>query len=147
MKPVVALLLTALALAAGWLALRLVVARFFPPRVPPDLAFSFTREDTGPLRAVAEGLVEEFRPYNGDGVWCLGPVRGNAARVLFHAGPQNRSGNLWRNDYLLVLTREGKGVRATLAINPSYSYLRPNRAELEALRARLAAAYVSNAPA
>lgn len=126
---------------AGWLALRFLVGRYFPPQVPSDLAFSFEREHQGTLYQVAEALVEEFRPHNGDGVWCLGRVRGNAARVLFHAGPQNRRGNLWRNDYLLVVSREGKRTRVTLALNSGYTYLWPRRREIEALRARLVEAY------
>ncbi len=74
---------------------------------------------------------------------CLGPVRGNAARLLFHAGPKNRGGgNIYRWDYLLHLERVGKDrIALVLKLSSSYTYLRANRVELQQLNDALHAAF------
>jgi hypothetical protein len=62
--------------------------------------------------------------------------------VLFHSGPQNRRGNLWRPDYVLHLRRVGKArVALVLEVNRIYSHPWLRAAELDPLVAALRRAY------
>jgi hypothetical protein len=111
-----------------------------PAEIPPERGFTHEIDSDRPLRELAEELARRFP--SGQGVWCLGPVRGNAGRVLFHSGPQNRRGNLWRPDYVLHLRRVGKGrVALVLEVNRIYSHPWLRAAELDPLVAALRRAY------
>jgi len=77
-------------------------------------------------------------------VVCLGVVRGNAARALFHAGPKNRTkkGNIYRSDYLLCVRRMGKKkVKLVLDTNRPYRYLRLNLEQVRKLHRAIVTAY------
>jgi len=134
--------LAGLVAAAGFV-LRMAIKSAFPARIPPDLRYEHELSSTKGLRDIAIELGVRFRPFNRDLVVCLGPVRGNAARLLFHAGPQNKgNGNIHRRDYVLALKRLGKdriGLEVTL--NSSYSYMRANRRELSLLNEALHEAF------
>ena len=125
----------------------LVVAREFlrwrwPAKLPERWAYKHSFSTSEKLRPAAEMLAIRFRPFNSDAVSCLGPVKGNAARLLFHAGPQNKRGNIHRWDYLLCLKRVGKGrVEMRLELASRYSYLRPHERELKLLTAALHEAF------
>ncbi|MBW2736623.1 MAG: hypothetical protein JRH20_29900 [Deltaproteobacteria bacterium] len=126
-----------------------VVASFFvglairhqwPAQIPPDLRFERELSSALKLCRIAELLVERFSDFNNDDVVCLGLVRSNAARVLFHAGPKNtgHNRNLHRPDYVLHVERLSQGrVKLRLGTNKPYSYLRIRRAEVDALKRTL----------
>ena len=142
MKKLVALLLFG---ALAWLclaALQFWVRLRFPPRIPPELGFEHDLTSARKLREVAEILAKKF-PSPVNDVVCLGVVRGNAARILFHSGPKNRTkrGNIHRFDYLLEVVREGKKMRLRLTLNRPYSSLRLRRSEMEPLVRALRSAY------
>ncbi|MEM9865831.1 MAG: hypothetical protein AAF938_29765, partial [Myxococcota bacterium] len=56
----------------------------FPPPIPAELAFVHEFGSDLKAREAAEALARRF-PSPVGSVTCLGPVRGNAARVLFHS--------------------------------------------------------------
>ncbi len=113
----------------------LLVRLRFPARIPSELGFEREVRSGLALREIAEKLAKMF-PGPIEGVVCLGVVRGNAARVLFHSGPTNRGKNrsLHRPDYILEAVRRGKSVvLMRLTTNRPYSYLRIRRSELDPL--------------
>lgn len=128
----------------GWFFLGMWIKAKWPAQIPEELQFATELTSDLKLREVAENLAERFNDFNSDEVVCLGPVRGTAARVLFHAGPKNagRNKNIHRNDYVLYVERLGTDrVRLRLDTNKSYSYYRINRREVEALNKALSAAF------
>jgi hypothetical protein len=138
MKSIVAaFLLAGIAIVAG-LALHLLVRLRWPARIPPDLRFTHEVMSTKHLRVIAGSLAARFVGPTPDNVVCLGPVRGNAARVLFHSGANNtgKNRNIHRPDYILHIKRLSKE-RVALELdtntNRPYSYLRIRRAEVEPL--------------
>ncbi len=134
--------LAGLVAGAGFV-LRMIVMSIFPARIPPDLRYEHELSSDKGLRAVAIELGERFRPFNRELVVCMGPVRGNAARLLFYAGPKNRGdGSIHRRDYVLVLKRHGKTrIGLELTLNSSYTYMRANRTELTLLTEALHQAF------
>jgi hypothetical protein len=143
MKYVVeAILLGAVALVA-WFGGSLFIRLRWPAKLPPDLRFEHELTTDKKLREVAEALAKTFKCPTRDNVVCCGPVRGSAARVLFHSGPDNKGrGEIHRFDYLLQLERRaGNRVRLTLKTNRPYSYLRIRRSEVEPLVAALRKTY------
>jgi hypothetical protein len=138
----VAAVFVGLTVAVGWLLLRMLIQRAWPVTVPESLGFTKEVATQLPMREVAEQLAERFKLFNGGEVVCLGPVRGNAARVLFHSGRKNKRGNIHRPDYMVQVERKGdRAVRLRLVLNQPYSYLRINKAEVGVLRERLANAF------
>ena len=117
-----------------WSVASLLVRLRWPAKIPHQLAFEHELASDKKLREIAELLAAEFqRPAPGN-VVCLGPVRGTAARLLFHSGPNNRRGNIYRPDYLLQVKRLGaKRVSLVLDTNRPYSYLRIRHSEVEPL--------------
>lgn len=142
MKSAVSVIVVAATLVLAWFLAGAWIRRRWPATIPEELGFTKGIETALSLRDVAAQLADRFKAFNGNNVACLGPVRGNAGRVLFHAGPQNKRGNIWRPDYLLQVVRDDTShVRLRLALNHPYSYVRLNRAEVEALRERLVSAF------
>lgn len=133
--------LVALTLVVGQVLLRLLIRRTWPASVPESLGFTKEIATDLSAREVALALAERFKAFNGGEVVCLGPVRGTAARVLFHAGPQNKRGNLHRPDYLIQVERKGRAALLRLVLNQPYSYLRLNKREVGAVRERLVQAF------
>ena len=130
--------------SVAWVLLGMWVKTRWPARIPDDLRFERELASDLKLRAIAELLAERFKDYEGRDVVCLGPVRGKAARVLFHAGRKNpgRNRNIHRNDYVLHVERLGKArVKLRLDTNQPYSYFRIERREVEALKRALDGAY------
>ncbi len=143
-KVAVLVLLLAAGLFAAWHLGRWGVRALLPPSIPPDLGFRHELETDLRLREVAETLARRFAAPSSEGVVCLGPVRGNAARILFHSGPKNRgkNRNIHRADYILHVRRCSKRrVVLELGLHGSYSYLRAHRGELEPLVRALQAQY------
>jgi hypothetical protein len=129
---------------AVWIALNAWIRKLWPARIPRELAFHHELRTTLPLREVAEQLAERFARNSYPEVVCLGPVRGNAARLLFHSGPKNRGKNvnIHRADYLLVVRRvDRKNVVLELDTCRPYGYLRLNTKEVRDLRSALADAF------
>lgn len=117
---------------------------WMPAQLPDDARFAHELRTTRPLREVAEELGRRFADRTPSDVVCLGPVRGTAARLLFHAGPRNagQRAHLYRHDYVLHVRRVTKDrVRLELALAHPYSYLRPHRGELSLLLPALEDAY------
>lgn len=117
---------------------------WMPARLPDDARFAHELHTSRSLREVAEELARRFADRTPSDVVCLGPVRGNAARILFHAGPRNvgQRVHLYRHDYLLHVRRVAKDrVRLELALAHPYSYLRPHRGELSLLLPALEEAF------
>jgi hypothetical protein len=113
-------------------------------QIPPELGFSHELATGLGLRAAAEALAARWPGRTPDNVVCLGPVRGNAGRVLFHSGPDNRGRNvnIHRPDYVLHVRKATSGrVFVTLETNRPYSYLRLRRRELAPLVRALRDAY------
>jgi len=133
-KHVVAVLLLGAISALVLAVLHLVIRLRFPARIPPDLGFEHEIESALKLREVAVLLAKRF-PGPTDSVVCLGVARGNAGRLLFHSGPQNRGRNvnIYRPDYVLELVRRGKRIVLRLDTNRPYSYLRLRRSEVDPL--------------
>jgi hypothetical protein len=133
-KHVVAVVLLGAIAALVLAVLHLVVRLKLPARIPPELGFEREIESARKLREIAELLAKRF-PGPTDGVVCLGVSRGNAGRVLFHSGPQNRGRNvnIYRPDYILEVVRRGKRIVLRLDTNRPYSYLRLRRSELDPL--------------
>lgn len=143
-KFAVAALLLLLIGGGAWFFLGMWIKGRWPAQIPRELQFERELASDLKLRAIAEELAERFRHFNRDEVVCLGPVRGAAARVLFHAGPKNvgRNKNIYRNDYLLLVERlSTRKVKLRLDTNKPYSYFRIRRSEVESLGEALDAAY------
>ncbi len=120
------------------------IQRRWPVQLPADAQFEHELTSDLKLRAIAEALPERFRDFNNHEVRCLGVVAGNAARVLFHAGPPNKghNRNVYRHDYVLhVIRLTRRRVLLRRDINQPYSYLRLRRNEIEPLRHALLGAY------
>jgi hypothetical protein len=134
--------LAALVGAAGVVLKWILMARF-PARIPPDLRYEHELSSSKKLRDVAIELGQRFVPFNRELVVCMGPVRGNAARLLFHSGPKNKGrGNIHRRDHVLSLKRLGPHrIGLELTLNSSYSYMRANRKELTLLSEALHEAF------
>jgi hypothetical protein len=132
-------------LFVGWSVVSLVVRYRWPAQIPADLAFDHELTSSKKLREVAEDLASRFGAPAGDNVVCCGAVRGNAARVLFHSGPDNKgNGEIHRFDYVLYLERRGgQRIGLVLKTNRPYSYLRLRRTEVEPLVAALRRTYGS----
>jgi hypothetical protein len=119
---------------AVWFVGSLLIRLRWPAKIPSHLAFEHELSSDKKLREIAEILAKEFKGPAPGNVVCLGPARGSAARLLFHSGPQNRRGNIYRNDYVVALSRRGgKRVAMVLQTNKPYSYLRIRRSEVEPL--------------
>jgi len=107
---IAAFLMLGLAGAIVWFVLGMWIRKRWPALIPDELSFDHTIRTNQSLRAVAEHLAQTF-PHELDPlVVCLGPVRGNAGRVLFHVGPKNRgkNTNIHNADYLLCVRRVNK---------------------------------------
>jgi len=138
-----ALLLVAFLAAILWVALGFWIRTRWPARVPDELAFRHPLESTRPLREIAEALARMF-PQDDPEIVCLGPVRGSAARMLFHVGPKNRgkNANIHRPDYLLCVRRLAKTrVELVLETNLPYRYLRLRTNEVRRLHEAVTAAF------
>lgn len=144
LKIAVFTLLAATGGTIAWLVLSYQIRSRWPAKIPRDLQFEHELETTLKLRTLAERLPEYFKDFNSDDVVCLGPVRGNAARVLFHSGPKMTRPNheIHRRDYILHVERlSKKRVRLRLDTNRPYSYFRIRRSEVEPLRSALEGAF------
>ncbi len=134
MKAILSALILGAFGAGAWFALSFWIRLRRTPKIPPDLVFEHELRSREKLRAIAEALPSKFRAPKGHGVVCLGVVRGNAARVLFHAGPTEPRGSLYRLDYVLFVERVSKQrVRLRLGTNAPYSYFKIRRSELAPL--------------
>ena len=133
-KVLVLIVLVGLGAIVTWFVASLLIRRRWPATIPRQFRFEHALASDRTLREIAELLAAQFqRPAPGN-VVCLGPVRGTAARVLFHSGPNNRRGNIHRPDYLLQLKRVGAGrVSLVLETNVPYSYFRVRHSEVEPL--------------
>ncbi len=143
MKLVVAALLFLAIGGVAWFFLGMWIRAKWPAQIPLELRFESELASDLKLRAIAEKLAERFKEFNSERVVCLGPVRGKAARVLFHAGPKNvgRNRNIHRNDYVLHVERLSKSTdKLRLETNKPYSYYTIDRTEVEALNKALDAA-------
>lgn len=137
------ILLGGLALLA-WKVGSFVIRLKFPATIPPALGFEHELDSTLELRRISEILAGQFPGPTPENVVCLGVVRGTAARILFHSGPNypGKNVNIHRIDYVLSLRRLSKTrVALTLGLNRPYSYLRLRRSELDPLVAALKSAY------
>lgn len=140
LKIIVACFLILSLAALAWLLIGMWLKNKWPARIPVDLAFVHDFSSQLTLRAIAERLAEQFRELKHENVVCLGPVRGTAARLLFHAGPKNsgRNKNIHRDDYILHVERLGKSsVRLRLDTNKPYPNLIIKRKEVEVLSSAL----------
>lgn len=133
-KLVVAIVVLGLLAALLLSVVHFLIRWKLPARIPPELGFEREIASDEKLREIAEKLAKKF-PGPRDGVVCLGVVRGTAARVLFHSGPENRGRNvnIYRPDYVLHVVRQGKKVVLRLDTNRPYRYLRIRRSELDPL--------------
>jgi hypothetical protein len=121
------------ALLSSFVASLLIRLRW-PAKIPRQLRFEHELASDKKLREIAELLAALFQEPAPGNVVCLGVVRGTAARVLFHSGPNNRRGNIYRPDYLLKVKRLGAGrVSLVLETNIPYSYFRIRQREVEPL--------------
>lgn len=131
---------------ALWMAFQVWVRKLWPARMPRELTFGHALQTTLPLRDVAEHLAKHFAQRSYPEVVCLGPVRGKAARLLFHSGPKNRGKNvnIHRADYLLVVRRvDQKNVVLELDVCQPYGYIRLNTKEARDLHSAVADAFGS----
>jgi hypothetical protein len=134
LKSLVRVAFIAVGAAVTWSVGSFLVRLRWPAKIPHHFAFEHELTSERKLREIAELLAAEFHGPAPGNVICLGPVRGTAARVLFHSGPNNRRGNIYRLDYVLELRRLGaRRVSLVLRTNRPYSYLRIRRSEVEPL--------------
>jgi hypothetical protein len=131
---VVCIVLIALGAIVTWSVGSLLIRLRWPAKIPRQFAFEHELASDKKLREIVEVLATHFQQPGPGNVVCLGPARGSAARLLFHSGPNNRRGNIYRPDYMLALKRLGpRRVSLVLQTNRPYSYLRIRRSEVEPL--------------
>jgi hypothetical protein len=143
-KQVLQFALLAVGLFIAWRLAQFALRLWWPAKLSPELTFRHELSTTMKLREVAEALAKRFGAPAADNVVCLGPVRGNAARVLFHSGPDNpgTNVNIHRADYVLHVKRlSDSRVALELALNHPYSYVRLNLREVEPLLRALRETY------
>jgi hypothetical protein len=140
-KLVVLVVVVGLGAVATWFVGSVLIRLRWPAEIPRDVTFRHELSSDRKLRDIAELLAAAFEGPAPGNVVCLGPVRGSAARVLFHSGPDNRGlkRNIHRADYVLHVRRLRKGhVSLALETNKPYSYVRIRHSEVgplvEALR-------------
>src|SRR5690349_14969886 len=90
LKEVVLVFVVALGALGTWFVGSILVRLRWPAKIPRELTFEHELASGKRLREVAEMLAAKFQGPAPGNVICLGPVRGNAARLLFHSGPNNR---------------------------------------------------------
>jgi hypothetical protein len=132
-KLVILIVLLGLAAIATWFVASFLIRLRWPAKIPRQFAFEHELTTEKKLREVAELLVPVFQGPAPGNVVCLGPARGSAARLLFHAGPNNRGRNrsIYRPDYVLHVKRvRGKRVSLVLDTNRPYSYFRVRQSEI-----------------
>jgi hypothetical protein len=133
-KVLVLIVLVGIGAIVTWSVASLLVRLRWPAKVPRQFRFEHELASDRKLREIAELLAARFQGPAPGNVVCLGPVRGTAARVLFHSGPENRRGNIHRPDYLLQLKRlSASRVSLVLETNIPYSYFRIRHSEVEPL--------------
>ena len=134
LKALVSIVFLGVGAIATWSVGSLLIRLRWPSKIPHQFAFEHDLASDKKLREIAELLAAQFKGPAPGNVVCLGPVRGTAARLLFHSGPNRRHGNIYRPDYLLQVKRIGaKRVALVLETNRPYSYLRIRRSEIKPL--------------
>lgn len=100
LKVVVGVGFLALGAFATWFVGSLLIRLRWPAKIPSRFAFERELTSDKKLSDIAELLAAEFKGPAPGNVVCLGPARGSAARLLFHSGPNNRHGSIYRPDYV-----------------------------------------------
>src|SRR3954463_13550953 len=107
LKVLVSIVFVGLGAIITWSVGSLLIRLRWPAKIPSRFAFEHELASDKKQREIAELLAAKFQGPAPGNVVCLGPVRGTAARLLFHSGPNNRRGNIYRPDYLIQLRRLG----------------------------------------
>jgi hypothetical protein len=126
-KIVISIVLVTVPGAIVWFFVGMWIRDKWPAEIPENLAFNHIVKSNNSLREIAEYLAKIFveNPY--PEIVCLGAVRGNAARVLFHVGHKNskKHKNIYRDDYLLCVVRVKKSVvKLVITTKKPYRYFR-----------------------
>ena len=134
LKALVRIVFFGLGAIVAWSLGSLLIRLRWPAKIPHQFAFEHELASDKKLREIVELLAAKFQGPVPGNVFCLGPVRGTAARLLFHSGPKNRRGNIYRLDYLLQVRRlAARRISLVLGTNRPYSYLRIRHSEVEPL--------------